>query len=91
MLNQKKKAPEFIVFAIKLIDLLLFKGADFDTAKQALTVNNFNVEQALNYHLERVNGAIGAPEDDVAGKIANTVWIDQHFGFPIKMSVEMAV
>lgn len=38
-------------------------GADFDTAKQVLTVNNFNLEQAINYHLERSN-----PEDDVAGK-----------------------
>lgn len=42
-------------------------GADFDTAKQVLTVNNFNLEQAVNYHLERSN-SIGAPEDDVAGK-----------------------
>lgn len=46
---------------------VFLKGADFDTAKQALTVNNFNLEQAINYHLERSN-AIGAPEDDVAGK-----------------------
>lgn len=71
--------------------LLLFEGADFDTAKQALTVNNFNVEQALNYHLERMNGGVGAPEDDVAGKKANTVRIGQHFGFAIKVSVEMSV
>lgn len=35
-------------------------------AKQALTVNDFNLERALNYHLERSN-PVGAPEDDVAG------------------------
>lgn len=35
-------------------------------AKQALTVNNFNLQQAINYHLERSN-PVGAPEDDVAG------------------------
>lgn len=45
-----------------------FLGADFDTAKQALTANNFNLEQAINYHLERSH-SIGAPEDDVAGTI----------------------
>lgn len=48
-----------------LVDFIL--GADFDTAKQVLTVNNFNLEQAVNYHLERSN-AISAPEDHVAGK-----------------------
>lgn len=42
-------------------------GADFDTAKEVLTANNFNLEQAINYHLER-SSSIGAPEDDVAGK-----------------------
>lgn len=63
-----KKCRKNIIFAIELIESLPLKGADFDTAKQALTVNNFNVEQALNYHLERANGSIGAPEDDVAGK-----------------------
>ncbi|XP_031631535.1 UBX domain-containing protein 7-like [Contarinia nasturtii] len=46
-------------------------GADFDTARQALTVNNFNLEQAINYHLERSN-AIGAPEDDVAAASTST-------------------
>lgn len=45
-----------------------FLGADFETAKQALTVNNFNLEQAINYHLERSN-SLGAPEDDVAGMV----------------------
>lgn len=49
-------------------DSLLIADADFDTAKEALTVNNFNLEQALNYHLERTN-ALGAPEDDVAGEL----------------------
>lgn len=43
-----------------------FVGADFEMAKQALTVNNFNLERAINYHLERSN-SVGAPEDDVAG------------------------
>lgn len=43
-----------------------FQGADFDTAKQALTLNNFNLEQAINYHLERSN-SFSSPEDDVAG------------------------
>lgn len=47
---------------------LLLPGADFDTAKQALTLNNFNLEQAVNWHLERSN-SIGSPEDDVAGKL----------------------
>lgn len=46
-------------------------GADFDTAKQALTVNNFNLEQAINYHLERSN-SIGSPEDDVAAASTST-------------------
>lgn len=48
--------------------LFFLKGVDFDTARQTLTVNNFNLEQAINYHLERSN-AIGAPEDDVAGNL----------------------
>ncbi|XP_055309682.1 UBX domain-containing protein 7 isoform X2 [Sitodiplosis mosellana] len=50
---------------------IFLKGADFDTAKQALIVNNFNLEQAINYHLERSN-AIGAPEDDVAAASTST-------------------
>lgn len=49
---------------------ITFKGADFDTAKQILTLNNFNLEQAINSHLERSN-SIGDPEDDVAGKRVN--------------------
>ncbi|XP_031634968.1 uncharacterized protein LOC116348194, partial [Contarinia nasturtii] len=44
-------------------------GADFDTARQALTVNN--LEQAIIYHLERTN-AIGAPEADVAAASTST-------------------
>lgn len=51
-----------------------FAGTDFDTAKQVLTVNNFNLEQAINSHLERSN-LVGAPEDDVAGKNEN----ENHF------------
>lgn len=56
---------------LHIFDSFLFlsvcEGADFDTAKQALTLNNFNLEQAVNWHLERSN-SIGSPEDDVAGK-----------------------
>lgn len=45
----------------------IYSGTDFETAKQTLIANNYNLEQAINYHLERTN-ALNAPENDVAGK-----------------------
>lgn len=38
-------------------------GTDFETAKQTLTANNFNLEQAINFHLERSNVLNGSDDD----------------------------
>lgn len=41
----------------------MFIGTDFETAKQTLTANNFNLEQAINFHLERSN-VLNIPDED---------------------------
>lgn len=68
--STKRLTPSSVAGKVHKMIAFVFsiaKGADFDTAKHALTANNFNLEQAINYHLERSN-SVGAPEDDVAGK-----------------------
>lgn len=47
-------------------------GSDYETATQMLTATNFDLQQAMNLHLERMNEPVESndisPEDEVAGK-----------------------
>lgn len=47
-------------------------GSDYDTAVQMLTATNYDLQQAMNLHLERINEPAetndNSPEDEVAGE-----------------------
>lgn len=52
---------------------LRYQGSDYDTAVQILTATNYDLQQAVNLHLERINEPNESndvsPEDEVAGKL----------------------
>lgn len=54
-----------------------FKGFDYDAAKQMLITTNYDLQQAVNLHFERVRGLSGSndvsPEDEVAGKLLHNI------------------